>query len=513
MDWITSIDNKLAERDKRVEQLCQVVACFSELSCGTERLLDECAELKERCKQVELEAEGARSELQYMRRSSLTSLLPSPIGSPSNEVKKIAELEAKHTALKDERSELYKAQSQNTLKLLELTDQIKQRESRIVALNEEVAKEKQERVVYDRKLEDYENLVKEKNLTIQILQDELTALQLELIKMDEQQSKDVPGTIQLRRVSVGGKSSSLPSTVHAPSMEDERFEIVSSTKSIINLPDSFVAHNKLASPDLQDNLSTGDSLDSTFALAAGNVILVLEGSNKWTIKVNSKVVKVSLKLLEGKKIVLAGRRDGIVSMISSESHRIRGQLVSPDTADLMDMKVTEDGEHIWTLSSNSLKYWHCDRSICLRTIPLSSARCFCFNGDESAAYIAIKTGISRFNVASGELREIYQANAQCVSLSSAGGKFRDIFLATFPDRVMLFQRDNPIQTFPSHINITTSGFYHDTHIFVLADKRLSFYGLSGFESERCLEFPEPIVQFLSDMQTILCQKTIFQLPS
>ncbi|KAJ1654947.1 hypothetical protein IWQ61_005214 [Dispira simplex] len=102
---------------------------------------------------------------------------------------RMADLEWKITTLKDERSEFYKTQSQNAQKLLDLTNELRKREEQWRTLQAEHKHSLAEFTKAQKTLEDYVHLVKEKDGIIQILQDEMTALQLELVTKEEKLKK------------------------------------------------------------------------------------------------------------------------------------------------------------------------------------------------------------------------------------------------------------------------------------------------------------------------------------
>lgn len=498
-----------------MRRINEVVACFAQLSTGAERLLDERNTLRDRCQQADLQVQEARSELSILRRQSvgLASATPSnnnnsvpQTTTPAStvDVKKMAEMEAKFASLKDERSELYKAQSQNTLKLLELSDQLKQREARIVELMRELEAGKAEQQRYNQRLEDFENLVREKNFTIQILQDELTALQLELIKMDDEEST---GTM-LRRVSIGG----IPiNSTNTPEVFVERIDD--------NIPKGLERIN-IPIPDNQITCADGEA-DGRLVFGSGNHLACRDADGTdWTVKLNARVCQVSTRLSTSKGIILCGRRDGIVSLINTESHRIRAQLVSPDVRELTAMAVSVDGEHIWTLSPNCLKYWHCDRSICLRTINIADGRCLCVQGDSVFVGMAGGGGgIQRLSMDTmSDLKPVFQHTQPAVSLEAASAKHGELIAAAFTDKVVLLQRDRPVQTFTAPTAITKAGFFKDTHLYVAHGNKVTFYGLSGFSSERQICLPvdddgddEHVLQVLPDELLLISSRSIYKL--
>ncbi|KAF9167309.1 hypothetical protein DFQ27_009856 [Actinomortierella ambigua] len=107
-------------------------------------------------------------------------------GSPSNQ-KRSAELEAQVASLKEECSELYKTQATNAQRLLSLTDLLRTKDAQLLQNKEDVRLLTESNQIYSRKNQEMTELLREKDITIQVIQDELATLQLEMVKIDERQ--------------------------------------------------------------------------------------------------------------------------------------------------------------------------------------------------------------------------------------------------------------------------------------------------------------------------------------
>ncbi|KAK3826584.1 MAG: autophagy protein 16 [Linnemannia elongata] len=107
-------------------------------------------------------------------------------GSPMNQ-KRIAELEAQVATLKDDRAELYKTQGTNAQRLLDLNDILRVKDANLAQGKEDIRRLTESNTFLARKNQEMTDLVNEKNVTIQVIQDELTTLQLEMSKLDERQ--------------------------------------------------------------------------------------------------------------------------------------------------------------------------------------------------------------------------------------------------------------------------------------------------------------------------------------
>lgn len=103
--------------------------------------------------------------------------------------KKYSDLLAKYEALKEEQGQLYRTQNQNVQRLLELSEQVKARESVKESLEASLQSVVEEKEQLRQVIEELHGLVGEKDLGLRVMQDELTALQLELLKTDERIEK------------------------------------------------------------------------------------------------------------------------------------------------------------------------------------------------------------------------------------------------------------------------------------------------------------------------------------
>ncbi|KAJ7597261.1 ATG16-domain-containing protein [Mycena floridula] len=118
--------------------------------------------------------------------SSSTVFIPGP--NDDNQAVRVAyisSLESQINSLRDELSGVYKTQGQNTQRLLGMTETLREKEelSRVEA--ESLRKAKDELTILKRKVDQHNELMSEKDRTVQILHDEISTLQLELTQIDE----------------------------------------------------------------------------------------------------------------------------------------------------------------------------------------------------------------------------------------------------------------------------------------------------------------------------------------
>ncbi|KAJ3759596.1 ATG16-domain-containing protein [Lentinula raphanica] len=97
----------------------------------------------------------------------------------------ITSLESQISSMRDELAGVYKTQGQNTQRLLAMTETLREKEelSRVDA--EALRKSRDELMILRRKVEQHNELMTEKDRTVQILHDEISTLQLELGQIEE----------------------------------------------------------------------------------------------------------------------------------------------------------------------------------------------------------------------------------------------------------------------------------------------------------------------------------------
>jgi autophagy-related protein 16 len=146
-----------------------------------EALLDELDSAKE--------TQQRQDQLIRNLREQITAIKNSPaLGYPgvaSNDSRKYSELLVKYEALKEEQGQLYRTQSQNVQRLLELGEQVKAREAAKASLEATIQAAMEEKEQHRQVIEELNATMGERDLALQVMQDELTALQLELLKTDE----------------------------------------------------------------------------------------------------------------------------------------------------------------------------------------------------------------------------------------------------------------------------------------------------------------------------------------
>ncbi|KAJ3970475.1 ATG16-domain-containing protein [Lentinula raphanica] len=118
---------------------------------------------------------------------SSSTLYVAGTGEDNNPVRAayITSLESQISSMRDELAGVYKTQGQNTQRLLAMTETLREKEelSRVDA--EALRKSRDELMILRRKVEQHNELMTEKDRTVQILHDEISTLQLELGQIEE----------------------------------------------------------------------------------------------------------------------------------------------------------------------------------------------------------------------------------------------------------------------------------------------------------------------------------------
>ncbi|KAK0465349.1 ATG16-domain-containing protein [Desarmillaria tabescens] len=90
-----------------------------------------------------------------------------------------------YQSLRDEIAGAYKSQTQNTQRLLAMTETLREKEEASRIGDENLRKTRDELAVLRRKVDQHNELMAEKDRTVQILHDEISTLQLELGQIEE----------------------------------------------------------------------------------------------------------------------------------------------------------------------------------------------------------------------------------------------------------------------------------------------------------------------------------------
>ncbi|KAJ1944009.1 hypothetical protein FBU59_002726, partial [Linderina macrospora] len=172
--WEASIQQQLTQREARVATVAKVIESYNRLALKVGSYAAKSRELEARNKDMHSEHERLMENIE--RGGGVRAM---PLAQ-----QRITDLERENDSLKTERTELYRTQGTNAQRLLDLSDKMRENEEsmRRQALELDDSNEQLRRATA--KTEDMRAALKEKDGTIQVLQDELSALQLEITQIE-----------------------------------------------------------------------------------------------------------------------------------------------------------------------------------------------------------------------------------------------------------------------------------------------------------------------------------------
>ncbi|KAK0473192.1 ATG16-domain-containing protein [Armillaria novae-zelandiae] len=172
--WQEILRARLQERNAKESAFSSVIEQYRRLAQQTKFL-------KERNVQFLRAAQSVRGN----NPSSSTVFVPGT--SEENPVMSAytSSLESQISSLRDEIAGAYKSQTQNTQRLLAMTETLREKEEASRIGDENLRKTRDELVVLRRKVDQHNELMAEKDRTVQILHDEISTLQLELGQIEE----------------------------------------------------------------------------------------------------------------------------------------------------------------------------------------------------------------------------------------------------------------------------------------------------------------------------------------
>ncbi|PVU94007.1 hypothetical protein BB561_002859 [Smittium simulii] len=253
---------------------------------------------------------------------------------------RILELEKKVDELNKERGELYKTQSLNTQKLLEISEKTqinlklikKQEQDLVVLLYRKVDMEAEIRI-RTQKIQDQTETIGEKNKTIEILQDEVAALQLELVHLEVKVAKLWEENQQLVQRWL--------------KKMNEEADIINT----LNQKDEEIRRNSLSTIPFNVN--------SNFLNSSENVLITIPSSV--TYRINTKLSEIhSISVSPHKGLVAVGGDNTEVLLIDYESSQKKSKL-SGCTNSVFDVTFNSFGSLLAAAcSDNSIYIWNVD---------------------------------------------------------------------------------------------------------------------------------------------------------
>ncbi|CAJ0745853.1 7495_t:CDS:10, partial [Entrophospora sp. SA101] len=302
-------------------------------------------------------------------------------------IKRNIELEEEVRKLREERDESYKTQGQNAQKLLDLTDVLNQHIELNKKNQEEILRLTDSNTNLNKKVDLSVQVIREKEVNIQILQDELAALQLELSKLEEKMHD------------LKNENHQLLQQVHAKTLGHQNGVVLVNEDN--NSSDNDNNNNNLVNPETNNHDSNRNSINDNNNDSL-KVILNSEkqNHNNHNHKINQKisspptVVDLNITAHDGEIHTIASTVDG--SMFATGS--------ADKTINVFD---TETGNVKQTLTGPHQSIMHVSFNNTNEAI-------VCASSDNVARVWSLNTGRIAFTLTS-HLGKVYSARFNCDS--------------------------------------------------------------------------------------------------
>lgn len=171
--WQETLRLRLAERNVRESSFAPIIEQYRRLAQQTKLLKERNASLLRAVSSVK------------QNPSSSTVYVPGTNDANPVQAAYVASLESQISSLRDELATVYKTQGQNAQRLLAMNETLREKEELSRIDGEHLRKTRDEITVLRRKVDQHNELMAEKDRTVQILHDEISTLQLELGQIEE----------------------------------------------------------------------------------------------------------------------------------------------------------------------------------------------------------------------------------------------------------------------------------------------------------------------------------------
>ncbi|KAJ2295963.1 hypothetical protein H4S02_013296, partial [Coemansia sp. RSA 2611] len=182
--WEARIMAQLEQRELRVATVAKVIQSYSRLAGKVGEFASHSRDAEARSREMQGEHERL---LENYERNGFVGGGGGGNGGRGMSLaqQRIADLEREIEALKEERTLLYRTQGTNAQRLLDLSDKSRDTDERLRQQELEIMDAHEALRRTNSKVDDLRALLKEKDGTVQILQDEMSALQLEIVQIED----------------------------------------------------------------------------------------------------------------------------------------------------------------------------------------------------------------------------------------------------------------------------------------------------------------------------------------
>ncbi|KAJ2365759.1 hypothetical protein IW150_006129, partial [Coemansia sp. RSA 2607] len=391
--WEARILAQLEQRELRVATVAKVIQSYNRLAGKVGEFASHSREVEARSRELQGEHERMFENYQYgAGGGGGMGIGGGSMQGTTLAQQRIADLEREVEALKEERTALYRTQGTNAQRLLDLSDRMRETDEQMRQQELEIDGSHEALRRANSKLNDMQASLKEKDGTIQILQDEMSALQLEIVQIEErcgklqsenndlvkrwlkkmneeaQKVNDVTHELELIR----RKSSALSPRMGTAVFEDDQFFGLSPMSA--RNGGSVAPHSAVGKIDARM-----EELHSIALSRNGELLAV--GGHSTTVKVFDAATGDSVYSLTGclkgvnhveisadGTMLLAASSDNTARIWKLDTGRhwksLTGHIGSVVTA-----KFSTDAARVFTYSQDrTVKVWDTQRGLCIKTL-------------------------------------------------------------------------------------------------------------------------------------------------
>ncbi|KAJ2776552.1 hypothetical protein H4R18_005614 [Coemansia javaensis] len=394
--WEARIQAQLEQREARVAAVAKVIQSYARRAGKVGEFASQSREAEARTR--EMQGEHERLLDSYERGSGGGG------GGRGMSLaqQRIADLERDVEALKEERTEMYRRQGTNAQRLLDLSDQVREKDERLRQQELEIMDAHEALRRAGTKADDMRAQLKEKDEAIQILQDELSALQLEIVhieargqklqaenedlvrrwlaKMNEEADKVNAVTEELEQIK--RKSAALSPRMGLAVFEDDQFfGAPAGTPTPTTAGGVSAARGGSLAPRSAVGKIDGRMEEiHSIALSSSGALLAVGGQTT-TVRVFDAETGEGVFALAG---CLKGvnhvefSADGTLLLAASSDHTARiwkldtgrhWKSLTGHIGSVMTAKFSRDASRVYTYSQDrTIKVWDTQRGLCIKTL-------------------------------------------------------------------------------------------------------------------------------------------------
>ncbi|GAN05835.1 autophagy protein 16 [Mucor ambiguus] len=501
MTFRDTLLERLQARDKAANS-------FHDIIVTNNRLLQQTIELEKKNKAIEsAKNDGSNTET-------------------AGSTQRVAELDRRIRELNEERAEMYKTQSENAQRLVNLNEQLRTREEKDLKQTEEIKQLSDSVKKLSTKCDLQTQQLREKDVTIQILQDELAALQLEMVttedkisilrKENEQLLERWINKMNEEAEKMNEATQFYETALEQAKLDADRQKLKQSKKrdasSSVDLAKSIPFSNIVLPKKSTKRISVHDAEIHCIAASSTGTMFATGGADKKIKLFDAKTGNIthtlsgalqtitSVQFNSTDELVLGSCTDNATRIWSLATHRLKHTLTG-HIGKVYAAKFTMDSNRVISGSHDrTLKVWDLQKGYNTRTIfTFSSCNDVCLMDPDGQTVISghldnnIRLWDARTGVGIKELTGIHSGQITSVSMSPDGTTLltnsRDNTLKTVDVRMYDIVRSFQAETFRNGLNWSRSTFSPDGKYVAAgsADGSLHIWNAKTGKLERAIE--------------------------